>query len=1161
MLFLGVIQDFIIYIIQIKKIKMNYAHNTSSMGRFNSISMVIIGVLFLFSSFSFSQNILVQTLNTTGAPFPFTNMCPNTGVFLGVKILNSGSTAISNKNITVTVLVTAPDNSTQNFSQTFNGISLAGNVGLFRTFTSTIDMHLQGIYDFAMVATYPGDVAPGGDGYDVHEQLFVVGNVIDLTSALSKTTQNICKNSPLDTIFYDVSYNATDATASGLPTGVTYLFNYPTLKVFGKPSTAVGSPFVYSVTATGSCPTTDDSTLVGTITVKDLPVLAYIENDTICEGFTSAVSPSSLGTWSSSAPSVATITNTGAITGFSAGKTQFTYTKTATGCHDTLRKFTVNPLPIVNAITGTTSICIGSTSSLANTTLGGTWSSDTPGVATIDPISGLLTGISAGYAVIDYTVVTLGCTTVVSTVITVNSLPTVNNTSGLKQVCVGVKIKLTNNTPAGVWSSASPAIATISGTGTVTGVAAGKTVISYTVTNSNGCIKSDTTTIRVYAYPTVAPITGTTTLCEAETTQLADATASGVWSSGSTSIATIDAVGLVTAVSAGTSTINYVVTLNGCATTVSDVVTVNALPIVDPIAGSTNVCVGATSQLSNTTPGGVWTSLTPAVASIDNAGLVSGLTPGTSQIDYTVTILGCTSLSFATVSTFSMPSVNPITGVTTICAGATSQLSNTTPGGVWTSATPANVTITAGGLATGVNAGTSIITYSVTINGCTTISTTTVSVTALPVVPAITGGSSVCIGATTVFSNTTSGGVWSSDTPGVATIDASSGTITGVSAGSATISYLVTQLGCSKTVTKVITVNALPIVAVTTGTKQACIGLTTQLSNSTLTGVWSSGSTGVATISGTGLVTGITAGSSLISYTVTDVNGCVKSDTTTIRIYAFPTVAAITGTTTLCELATTQLANTTANGVWSSGTPSVATVDAAGLVTGVLAGTSNISYVITENNCATTVNSTITVNALPIVASITGSTNVCVGATSQLANTTPGGVWTSLTPAVATINSSGLVSGLTPGTSQIDYTVTILGCSTTQSTTVNTFSMPSVNPITGVTTVCAGETTLLANTTPNGVWSSGSASATIDVVGLVSGISGGSSIISYAVTINGCTTTSTTTVSVYQWMYNDKYNNSFRNRASSCASYYGRFLCLYRCYNGVFKYDIRRHLE
>ena len=333
------------------------SYNISTKKLNNYVLMLILTLTSLISSFSFSQNIVVETLNTTGDPFPYTNMCPNTGRSLGVKIKNSGVSTISNKNITITVVVTAPDNSTQNFSQTFNNITLAGNVGIFKTFTATLDMHLQGVYDFAMVATYGGDTPPGGDGYDVHEQVFVAGNIIDLTSLAATTSQSVCKNSNLVNITYDVSYNATDATASGLPAGVSYSFTFPTLTISGAPTNTVGSPFTYSVTATGTCPASDDSTLTGTMTVKSLPVLAYVGNDSICEGFASSVSPTSGGTWVSSSPAVATITNGGAVSGLIGGNSQFTFTNTLTGCHDTLTKFTVIPVPIVAAITGTLTVC------------------------------------------------------------------------------------------------------------------------------------------------------------------------------------------------------------------------------------------------------------------------------------------------------------------------------------------------------------------------------------------------------------------------------------------------------------------------------------------------------------------------------------------------------------------------------------------------------------------------------------------------------------------------------------------------------------------------------------------------------------------------------------------------------------------------------------
>jgi hypothetical protein len=79
---------------------------------------------------------------------------------------------------------------------------------------------------------------------------------------------------------------------------------------------------------------------------------------------------------------------------------------------------------------------------------------------------------------------------------------------------------------------------------------------------------------------------------------------------------------------------------------------------------------------------------------------------------------------------------------------------------------------------------------------------------------------------------------------------------------------------------------------------------------------------------------------------------------------------------------------------------------------------------------------TVTVNPLP---TITGSLNVCVGSTTTLigsatANTTT--PWTSANTSVATISSSGVVTGVTAGTSLITY-MNNNGCAKTATITVN----------------------------------------------------------------------------------------------------------------------------
>lgn len=87
---------------------------------------------------------------------------------------------------------------------------------------------------------------------------------------------------------------------------------------------------------------------------------------------------------------------------------------------------------------------------------------------------------------------------------------------------------------------------------------------------------------------------------------------------------------------------------------------------------------------------------------------------------------------------------------------------------------------------------------------------------------------------------------------------------------------------------------------------------------------------------------------------------------------------------------------------------------------------------------------TATVNPVPSAGTISGGTLLITGSTLQLSNTVAGGNWSSSSPAVATINSAGLVEGIAAGTATITYTVTGTGgCTNTTTHTVTVVSIPS----------------------------------------------------------------------------------------------------------------------
>ncbi len=128
----------------------------------------------------------------------------------------------------------------------------------------------------------------------------------------------------------------------------------------------------------------------------------------------------------------------------------------------------------------------------------------------------------------------------------------------------------------------------------------------------------------------------------------------------------------------------------------------------------------------------------------------------------------------------------------------------------------------------------------------------------------------------------------------------------------------------------------------------------------------------------------------------------------------------ITGITTLCAGTTTTLSNPTPGGTWSSSAPGVATISATGVVTGLSGGTAIISY--TASGCAVPI--IVTVNPLPSAGIITGPATVCVGDTITLLGAVSGGLWSSVFTTIATVSTTGMVIGITPGIDTIVYTVT-----------------------------------------------------------------------------------------------------------------------------------------
>ena len=379
-----------------------------------------------------------------------------------------------------------------------------------------------------------------------------------------------------------------------------------------------------------------------------------------------------------------------------------------------------------------------------------------------------------------------------------------------------------NATNKGVtWSSDHEAIATVDQNGAVTARRGGQATI--TVTTADGS-KTATCTVRVKIQigepvqsvglnkTELALEVGKTGTLEAKV-EPSDATNKNVtWSSSNPEVATVDN-GVVTAVSAGEAIIT--VTTEDGAKTATCKVTVNA-PQTVPVTGVTldkaeltlekgsTGTLKATVEPQNATNNTVtWSSSNEEVATVDQHGTVTAVRAGTA----TITVTTEDGVKTATCKvTVNAPQTVPVTGVTldkaelmlkegsTGTLTATVEPQNATNNTVtWSSSNPEFVTV-ANGTVTAVSAGTATITVTTADGNHKATCTVTVTPKTVPVSGIqVQGSASVYVGgstkltATVTPTNATNQKVtWSSNNESVATVG-TDGTVTAVSAGTATI--------------------------------------------------------------------------------------------------------------------------------------------------------------------------------------------------------------------------------------------------------------------------------------------------------------------------------------------------------------------------------------
>jgi hypothetical protein len=144
---------------------------------------------------------------------------------------------------------------------------------------------------------------------------------------------------------------------------------------------------------------------------------------------------------------------------------------------------------------------------------------------------------------------------------------------------VGASATYSSTVTGGTWSSSNGTIASVASTGAVRANAAGTATISYAITTSCGTATA-TRVVTVNSTPTVAAITGATTVATGATITLSNTTTGGTWIATNTR-ATISSTGVVTGVTAGLDTFKYTIT-TACGTAVAThVVTITAAAAAD----------------------------------------------------------------------------------------------------------------------------------------------------------------------------------------------------------------------------------------------------------------------------------------------------------------------------------------------------------------------------------------------------------------------------------------------------------------------------------------------------------------------------------------------------------------------------------------------------
>ena len=733
-------------------------------------------------------------------------------------------------------------------------------------------------------------------------------------------------------------------TRASLPTGaapaITIAITAP-----GTAGTATNSVTVSSAT---NDPAAGNNLANASTTVNAVPTTPVASNNgPVCAGATLQLSTGAVAgaTYSWTGPNgfTSSLQNPTIPGATPAATGLYSVTVTTNSCTSTAgtTTATVRALPTA-AVSGGAAICAGGATTISAALTGTgpwnvTWSDGVTqnGVAVSPATRSVSPAATTTYSVTAIADANCAGTASGSALVTVNPRPTAV-AGGTAEICAGSATPLSGSGGATcAWAPATGLSNAASCSPTASPAAT--TTYTLTVTDASGCVSNNAPTVTVTVDPKpTATVSGSAAVCTGGATVIAAAlTGAGpwnvTWSDGVTQNGVAASPATRSVSPAATTTYTVVAVSDAhCAGTASGsaVVTVNPPPTA--VAGGTAaICVGGATPLSGS--GGTSCAWAPA-AGLSNAASCSPSASPAATTTYVLTVTdasGCVSTNAPSVTV----TVNPkptatVSGTAAICAGGATLVS-----AALTGAGPWNVTWSDGVTQNGVAA--SPATRSVSPAATTTYTVVAVSdthcagtsagsavVTVNPRPTAVAGGTAaICAGGATPLSG--SGGVSCAWAPATGLSDAASCSPT--ASPSATTAYALTvtdATGCvsNNAPTVTVTVNTIPPAPTAGNDGPVCVGGTLQLTASTIAGAtyaWT-GPNGFTSTLQNPVIAGVAPANAGLYSVMVAVSGCESTAaTTTVVVRTLPT-ATVSGTATICQGSSTDIAATlTGVGPWT----------------------------------------------------------------------------------------------------------------------------------------------------------------------------------------------------------------------------------------------------